>query len=175
MSNIRKYIATTIREFLNENMIGRGSSREVYEEGNSVIKKAYVPIGIFQNEIEVNLSEKSDVNSILNIVYEFSSDFKTIKVKRASPISEEDIIKYIPCFWYLEKYLMGSKMVSDECNDKLNKDEFVQKLVILVNKYDLSYMDLTKYDSYGLVDGKLKLIDFGLTTLYNKDDYEKLM
>ena len=36
-------------------------------------------------------------------------------------------------------------------------------------------MYLTNHKNYGLVNGEIKLIDFGLTTLYDKSKYEKLM
>jgi hypothetical protein len=162
-------------QFLNETQIGYGSSRNVFDDGIYVIKKAYVPIGIFQNENEVNLSIENDVNDILNIVIDYSSDFSWIRAKKAKLIAEDDIEKYIPCFWDMEKYLNDGVSFSNKCNKKMDSDYFIQKLVLLKSKYNLKYRDLTNHKNYGLVNGEIKLIDFGLTTLYDKSKYEKLM
>jgi len=155
-------------------VIGYGSSRTVFDGGNYAIKKAHAPIGIFQNENEVNLSSQNDVNDILNIVIEHSNDFLWVKAKKADLISEDDIEKYIHCFWELEKYLNDGVTFSETCTEKMNSNYFIQKLVLLKSKYNLNYMDLTNYKNYGLVGNEIKLIDFGLTTLYDKSKYEKI-
>ena len=162
------------KQLLNEEgkIIGWGSSRKVYDDGsNIVMKKAYESIGIFQNENEAMLSKQSDVNEILNVVIDYADDFTWIKTKKAVLVSDDDITNYIKYFWDLERYF-NYGFLEDEHRMYLDNNEFVQKLKILIDKYKLNYMDLTNYKNYGLINNKLKLIDFGLTTDYNKNNYK---
>ena len=73
---------------------------------------------------------------------------------------------------YLEYYKTGNKKL------KLKKDfidfddnDFVQKIASLVAEVGLLVGDLERPSSWGLVNGKLKLIDYGITDNLYKEYY----
>ncbi len=167
--------------------IGMGSSREVYSfDNDKVIKKSIHKKGIEQNKIECFLSNKSDVNDILTVVYDHSDDYKQIISERVKTISEDDITKYLKYFYFLDTYFIVKFKLersyfkhSDATEEfllqkssgvsyktifkKLDENIFVQKLCILITKYSLNPDDLCNYKNYGLANNELKLIDYGLT------------
>jgi tRNA nucleotidyltransferase (CCA-adding enzyme) len=155
-------------------LIGMGSSRYVYDIGNNKVKKeAYNKKGVLQNKTEVEIANTGKW-SILPKIYEYSNDFNWIITDKADFFTEEMTDTYFDGFTFNDiDYYVFKKVKKD--NNKLNiisNDPFVSELIKLQKEYDLDLEDLGNRKNYGLIDGKLKIIDFGLTKEGRSKQYE---
>ncbi len=125
--------------------IGGGSSRKVFNLNNGyVIKIAKNNAGIEQNKTEVNISEK-DMSGRFAKVVQFSRNYKYIIMRKAHKIKD---ISYI---W---NYFGVS-----------SKEEFysLSEMKHLRKKYNLLLEDLNRASSWGIINKKPVIIDYGFT------------
>jgi len=168
-------------ESANKNLIriGSGSGRIVYDiDGNNVFKLAKNQKGIAQNEVEVNVGTDYLAQDITTNVHEYSKDFTWIIVEKAKKVSKKRIkeLTGIPSldelYYYLRNFDNRNKGkgclfgVEPEIKKQLDKNEFVNELLDLMNNYNITSGDLGKPSSYGEVlrDGQPAIVvsDYGL-------------
>ena len=125
--------------------IGSGFSREVFDLSNGyVIKVAKNKAGIEQNKTEFKISNNDDFDIFADIIFAMSN-YKYVVMEKAEKIKS---INYV---WrYFNVY---------------SKNEF-SKLSLIRNikyKYNLLVSDLVKVTSWGIINRRLQIIDYGFT------------
>lgn len=157
--------------------IGKGSSRFVYKLfDNTVIKVAKNNKGIAQNKTEASQKE---INQFMNRVLYFSDDYSFLRAGYADKITEKEfkeITKYpfkefAICLKYALKNLTKKEVKDPDKNiySKIKNEPFFEAFVKFANKLNLVPGDLGKISSYGNKNGRLVMIDFGLS----RETYEK--
>lgn len=135
--------------------IGNGSGRSVYDIGEGYVAKYARNIrGVAQNYTEYEIFMRS-YSRILAEIYKISCNNNLLIMQKAKPLDNIDtLLKYF--------------------NVK-SKDELVYVDIIryLVNKYKLMPADLCKPGSWGTVNNRLVLIDYGFTRWVSKQFYSK--
>lgn len=125
--------------------IGSGSSRQVFDLGNGyVIKVARNRAGMAQNESEYRIScyDKSD---LFAKVVPVSNDLRFLIMEKADKIYNiSDVWKY---------FNVNSKV--ELFNLKELKD--------IMKNYNLLMSDLNRKSSWGMINGKPVIIDYGFT------------
>lgn len=140
-------------------LIGIGSSRYVYSINNTLILKyAYKKRGIIQCNLENEVYNKCD-----NICREIlcpviAAQNKIIVMKKAIPLN------YCMNEWGICNALDGNiLMYLDEILLKIRYDKLLFHHLIsqLCENYNLLYEDLIRISNWGVIDGKLVIIDYG--------------
>ncbi|MCE5221674.1 MAG: hypothetical protein LLF98_10535 [Clostridium sp.] len=125
--------------------IGSGSGRKVFDLGNGfVIKVAKNQAGIAQNKTEYKISA-NDTSNLFAKVIDISNDFKLLIMQKAYKINN---ISYV---W---KYFnVKSK------RELLNSKE----LQNIKRNYNLLLDDISRRSSWGIINGRPMIIDYGFT------------
>ena len=125
--------------------IGSGSSREVFDLGNGyVIKVAKNWAGIAQNKSEYNISQYDDSGLFAKVV-QVSNDFKFLIMEKADKIySMSEIWKYFNVRG--KSGLFHLKEIQD-----------------IKRHFNLLLADLERKSSWGMIDGRPVIIDYGFT------------
>lgn len=125
--------------------IGDGSSRKVFDLKNGyVIKVAKNMAGIEQNRMESKISKSDNTGLFAKVKYS-SPNYEFIIMKKAKKV--DDILwvwSYFGVFDAVEFLNLG-------------------ELQRIKYKYDLMLNDLNRASSWGIVDGKMVIIDYGYT------------
>ena len=125
--------------------IGSGSCREVFDLGNGyVIKVAKNIAGIAQNKSEYIISS-NDNSKLFAKVIQVLDDFTLLIMQKADKIYD---ISYV-----LEYFNVTSKM-------ELLKSKELQRIK---RKYNLVLNDFDKESSWGIINGRPVIIDYGFT------------
>jgi len=125
--------------------IGSGSSRRVFDLGNGyVVKVAKNNAGIAQNKMECKISS-TDSSNLFAKVIKASDDFYAIVMKKADKIYN---FSYVCDYYNVES-------ITDVI--KLKKFQNIQY------KYNLLLNDLCRTSSWGIINGKPIIIDYGFT------------
>ena len=125
--------------------IGSGSGRQVFDLGNGyVIKVAKNRAGIAQNKVEYKISY-IDYSDLFAKVVEVSNDFTLLIMQKAYKIYS---ISYV---W---KYF-----------NVTSKRELhnLKKLQNIKRRYDLLLDDFDRASSWGIINGRPVIIDYGFT------------
>lgn len=139
----------------NFTLLGEGISRKVYGlDKNYVIKVAKGNEGIFQNKVEHYVYTHVDFNlkKYLSPIACFKPNL--IIMERAEPLSNTLKDKYINVF------------------DFYKDGDFFHDLCNLADKYYLFYEDLISVSSWGIIDDKSVLIDYGCTSPFGDMFYD---
>lgn len=133
--------------------IGSGSGRQVFDLGNGyVIKVAKNKAGIAQNKSEYKISSNDHSNLFAKVI-QASNDFKLLIMQKADKIYN---ISYV---W---KYFnLTSKM------ELFNSKE----LQNITRRYDLLLADLDRESSWGMINGRPVIIDYGFTSAVKQRYY----
>lgn len=133
--------------------IGSGSSRKVFDLGNGyVIKVAKNKRGIAQNMCEYRISA-NDYSNLFAKVIQASTDFSLLIMEKAYKIND------ISHVW---KYFnVASK------KELLN----LKELRNINKKYNLLLGDLARKSSWGIINGRPVIIDYGFTREVKKKYY----
>ncbi len=126
--------------------IGSGSGRVVFDLGNGyVVKVAKNRKGIEQNKAEHQISDMEDWRIFAKVIAH-SEDFSLLIMEKARRLSS---FREIWSYYHVQnnKQLFSSK-------------EFQSNLI----KYDLLTADLNRLSSWGIIDGKPVIIDYGFTS-----------
>lgn len=139
----------------NLNYIGKGSGRKVYAiDENYVIKIPRNSSGVLQNKVENNIYNTANENLkeyLCPIVF-YSNDI--IIMKRALP---------------LNSFITNRGLNMLEILNSRKRNEFFKEMKPLLKYYDLLYEDIIAISSWGLLNNKPVLIDYGCTNkIYNK-------
>ena len=162
--------------------LGSGSSRIVYKVlGNLVIKLAKNPAGIAQNRQESDGHLAS--YDIANFPLDSDPNDKWIFTRLAKKITPGKFFQLVGIKW--PEYNIALRNWENEnkgrghiyfqypaMREKIDNNDFFQEVTSLAGDMGLSVGDLNKINSYGEVDGKIKIIDLGLTADIYKEYYE---
>lgn len=129
----------------NYRYIGSGSGRKVFDlENGYVVKIAKNQAGIAQNRTEYQISFH-DNSGLFAEVIQVSNDFIFLIMEKAKKIDN---------FSYICKYF----------NIKNNRElANLSELQNIHKKYNLLWSDLFRKSSWGILDGKPVIIDYGYT------------
>lgn len=129
----------------NYRYIGSGSSRNVFDLGNGyVIKVAKNRAGIAQNRSEYRISSL-DTSDLFAEVIEVSEYFNTLIMRKADKIRD---FRYILDYFKVRNY---------EELFRLTEFQNIQY------KYNLLLSDLIRMSSWGIINGRPTIIDYGFT------------
>ena len=125
--------------------IGSGSSRDVFDLDNGyVIKVAKNRAGIAQNESECNISDL-DNSDLFAKVIEVSNNFEFLIMEKADKI------------YYMSDVLKYFKVRSKRQLFKLKQLQNIKR------NYNLLLADLERKSSWGMINGRPVIIDYGFT------------
>jgi hypothetical protein len=172
-------------EHLGLNMLGRGSSRIVYDMGDGkwVLKIALNKKGIAQNELESFAGSDPYVDKIVAKVKENSDEYAWVVSQRVEQLySEKDFEDAVGVTWNELRNALGLKTTQDldstakpsRASTKrqglldsrcLRGQAFLDYVKNYVARYEgMLPGDLAKYDSWGTTsDGCIVLLDYGIT------------
>ena len=159
--------------------LASGSARIIYViDDNTVLKLAKNIKGIAQNEAENSLSNDYMVpENIIAKVLEADEKDRWIVMERAKKIGKArfrqlmDGIDIDEFYSYLYNNSGNTdkqfrRPVKDQ--EKLDNNEFAQDLLEFINNFDFQIGDFARPSSFGEIDGRLVITDYGLT----KDVYQ---
>lgn len=133
--------------------IGSGSSRRVYDLGNNyVVKVAKNMAGREQNKAEYHISEE-DSTGIFAKVIDVSYDYKMLIMRKAKKIKDMRIV------W--DYFNVGDKY-------EFYDSDYMQRLK---TQYRLLLGDFEKTSSWGIIDGRPVIIDYGFTRHVERNYY----
>lgn len=145
-------IIMNIRKGIYRN-IGSGSGRQVFDIGNGYVAKvAKNKRGIAQNEAEYHIASM-DTSNLFAKIRGASEKFDIIIMEKAERIRNFNDIKNY--FNVRNSY-------------ELFKKEEIQ---YIFKDYNLMPQDLSRVDSWGLVDGRPVIIDYGFTWYVKRKYY----
>jgi hypothetical protein len=126
--------------------IGSGSSRDVFDLGNGyVIKVAKNLAGIAQNKSEYNISQYDDSGLFAKVV-QVSNDFKFLIMEKADNIYSMSVVwKYFNVRG--KNGLFNLKEIQD-----------------IKRHFNLLLADLERKSSWGMINGRPVIIDYGFTS-----------
>ena len=166
--------------------LAKGSARIVYEiTDDMVLKQAYNKKGLAQNREEYTLFQELGNSGMLAKIYKADTKkFKWIQMEKCNRISQKDYLVYfsIPftefqhCIKYLKQKIRPSKkFVEKPFSYDLIKDKpWFKTLIDMVMNFDIATGDLKRLSSFGQTnEGKIVLIDYGLTFSIYKKYYSK--
>lgn len=179
LSNLKTFIERTKFCKNNFHKLGAGSARAAYELNNDfVLKLAKNQKGIFQNEIEMNYDIQSCYGDILAKIVKYDENAKWIIAQKAfkikskkqfqilSDFSPDDIqgylaIKVLKTGWMI-------KIPTQEIVNQMENNLWIQELLSMCIDFDLHIGDINRISSWGFLNNKIVLIDYGVTeTIYN--------
>ena len=147
-------------------LLGCGSSRNVYKlNNNQVLKVAKGELGYLQNTEECNNFDKyKELNLFAEIINRDSNNSWIIQPLAISFKSEDAYLKLI------------LEMIScvENNTDYYSEDIFLNTLYKYLKERSYTFLqDFKKYDSYGRIDNKVYIIDYGMNdnifnTYFNK-------
>jgi len=152
MMNVFNYIILNIRLGYYR-YIGSGSGRQVYDLGNGyVVKIAKNEAGVAQNKSEYNISA-NDYSNLFAKVVQVSNNFNLLIMEKAEKINN---ISYVWGYF-----------------DVRNKRELfnIKELQNIKNNYNLLLGDFGKKSSWGTINGRPVIIDYGFTKEVEKKYY----
>lgn len=163
-------------ELADENFdkLGEGSSRTIFQISDSlVLKVAHNDKGLAQNEAEMSLKSPC-INNVLVadteakwIIVRFTETMTEDDFKEATGISFKSFMKAL--------YFKHNNEIHDGMPDDYEdicKHPFFKCISRTAIEHDLQIGDVAKASSWGLMDGKPLLRDFGLTKDVFIDYYE---
>lgn len=133
--------------------IGSGSGRQVFDlENGFVLKAAKNRKGIAQNEAEFHIAS-ADFSNLFAKIPHVSSDLTLLIMEKADRINDfSDVWKY---------YKVNS-----------NRELFnLEEINYIFSKYNLVILDLYRRTSWGLINNRPVIIDYGLTWEVKKKYY----
>ena len=162
--------------------IAQGSARVIFEiDDKTVLKLAKNQKGIAQNEVERSLSNDYMVpeNIIAKVLEEDEKD-RWIVMERAKKIGKTrfkqlmDGIDINNFYDYIQQNTDWKikRKIPEEISKKLNENEFAQNLIEMIQNFNLETGDFQRPSSFGEIDGRLVLTDYGLTQQVYKKYYD---
>lgn len=136
-------------------LIGNGSSRNVYRlNSKQVIKVANHDYGYTQNASECDTFNTYGGLGLFNEITKSADSYLWVIQPLAIPLSVDDI-----------RFTQIVDVVEHVKNNKeyISNDVFMQKLYNFLIDTDWKFLhDVAKYDSWGIVNMELKMIDYGM-------------
>ncbi len=167
--------------------IAQGSARVIFEiDDKTVLKLAKNKKGVAQNEVERSLSNDYMIpeNIIAKVLEEDKND-RWLIMERAKKISSGrfkqlmDGIDILNFYFYIRNKTDGTGRINfwniePEIEQKLDDNEFAQDIIEMSINFDLDVGDFGRPSSFGEIDGRLVITDYGLTQDVYKKYYKKI-
>ena len=155
--------------------LASGSSRTVYTIDNAkVLKLAKNVKGLAQNEAEGDWGLNQMYGDIIAKVLDRDEEWRWIVSEYAKPVTKTRFKHLVGVdiyifFRYLRDELDGiNSYVSPEDKKILDENEFFGELMGLIRDFDMEIGDFGRGSSFGELDGRIVIIDYGLTkTVFN--------
>jgi hypothetical protein len=159
--------------------LAKGSSRNVFDFGESVIKIARNQKGIEQNKVEMEIG-KIRPDCVPNLIL-FSDDCSWNIFEKVEQVTKEEFENLtnttLTILHELLKYKKDRKRKNIDIDYKkenqIQNNKLMNELSQLIEQYDLSVGDMVRISSWGKKNGKVLLIDFGLTSEIYQKFYKK--
>lgn len=137
-------------------LVGIGSSRNVYKLNDSqVLKVAKNTCGYLQNNVECNsFNEYKDLDIFAHII-DKNDDYLWLIQPFAISLKEDDE--------YFKQILEVVSCIEESKQYSSNKVFLNTLYKYLKNKNYKFLQDFKKHDSYGIIDGNVYIIDYGMT------------
>lgn len=161
--------------------IASGSARIIYKiDDNTVLKLAKNKKGLAQNSVESDGVLNDWYSDIITGVIESDNDDRWIisnKAKRITKnrfksllgVSIEDFYSYI-CDRVGKKNYQPKPDV--DIIEKLDNSEFAQSVLDMIVNFDMEIRDFDRISTYGELNGKLVISDYGLTKAVWEEYYK---
>lgn len=170
------------KKYLDE--VGKGSSRDVFVfSGSKVLKIAKNDAGIAQNETEVYLSEisKGKGVSVVTNILQHDPEFRWTLAQISRAGSKEKPIESTQKFaelagidWDTFRQIVEGRRGVDEIDMSPPTKALIEIVLELIDRDQLMPGDVLKLDSWGVTgDGKIVLLDFGLTADVKQRHYRR--
>lgn len=163
--------------------LGAGSSRIVFEYKNDVLKIAKNKKGIAQNKIETdNYIHQSHKNIVCKLLEE-DKECNWLLVQKANKINNSRFEKlanikfetFCGLLTKWDKQKNGKLKLTNEESEMLygEEDTFLQQLVNLISNFDFIVNDFKKLTSFGEINNRIVVVDFGFTESVYKEHYKR--
>ena len=135
--------------------IGSGSSRKVFDLGNGyVVKVARNKAGIAQNKMEYKISLTTSSNLFAKVI-QSSKDFNALIMEKADKVDD---------FSYICNYFNVQNII------EVLRLEEIQNIH---KSFNLLLNDLCRTSSWGIINGRPVIVDYGFTTEIRKRYYHR--
>lgn len=135
--------------------LGSGVGRDVYKlNSKQVIKVARCDMGYAQNASEIDTFNTYKGLELFNEITNSAKCYLWViqplaTILRADDTRFKQIVDVVDCIKYSKEYF--------------GNDEFMQKLYAFLIDTEWKFLeDIIKPDSWGIIDGKLRMIDYGM-------------
>jgi hypothetical protein len=161
--------------------LGSGSSRIVFEiDDTKVLKLAKNLKGIAQNKVEGDWFVNDEYYNIIARVLERDDNYRWIVSERAKKITPTefkrlcgvDINEFYAYVCYVTRKCHAWKYPSDETKRFLDESEFATEVCELLVNTDANAGDLSRISTYGRINDRLVIVDYGLSTGVYRDYYQ---
>lgn len=160
-------------------LISQGTSRYVYDIGNGLIKK--IPKdkhGVWQNESEIRIYNANKDNDLILPLIDYDENAEWVIQRKCNPLSVDTthLFKEIYGFDWEElcnlthsvrKMLKAHKKKGEPIHTTYNGNtEFLRKFekYLIDNNIDF-FEDFRDPTNWGVLDGKIYLIDYGMDSI----------
>jgi len=159
--------------------MAKGSARVVFDLDENVVKVAKNEKGIEQNKIEIQIG-LTKPDCVPNLI-SFDENSNWSVFQKANPITKEEFENLsntsLPILHYLLKYKKDRNRkeipIDYKKEQQIQNNKLLAELAKLIDDYDLSVGDMVRISSWGQINGKIILLDFGLTSQIYKKYYKK--
>jgi hypothetical protein len=179
IERLKTYQARKKYADLNLKHLSSGSSRVVLTFGDSVIKLAKNDKGLAQNRTETQASqlESKTINKVLSHAKNFAwievPLVKKMTKERFQKLTDIEFDDFGEALRYLLKNISGNTQLKKPKHyDTISKSSLFIELAKVGRSLDLMPGDLARLSSYGEKDGKVLLIDSGLSSAVFERFYE---
>lgn len=148
------------RKYADENfkLINKGTGRYVYNINDEfVLKLAKNKKGLEQNKTEINISKSGKYNDITANIVEYNDEGLYLIQQKAYRITEnrfKDITGL-----QLQGFLYYIRHNKDWDGDNV---KFYNKVNSLVDSFQLDRFDIANENSWGIINGNVVIVDYGL-------------
>jgi hypothetical protein len=180
LSNL-KYFAARIA-YCKENFeyLGAGTSRIVFRlDGNIVLKLAKNAKGVAQNRVEAdrflrnNELANSAIDADPNDIWIITKLAKRITPSQFKTLTGVDFKRFYSAINHWWGAYRGQKLFPPSDYNEIKETDIFQDTTELMGNMEINPGDFEKISSWGEIDGKIKIIDFGATKSVLEEFYSR--
>lgn len=150
-------------------LLNKGSGRLVFQIGDEyILKLAKNNKGIAQNKTEIKISNSGKYKNIIANIFEYDDNGFYLIQQKAKPINDT-IFKELTGL-QLEGFLYSIRF-NREWDKKWNGYNFYNEVKELINEFGLDRFDIANETSWGVINGKVIIVDYGLDNITARELY----
>lgn len=160
--------------------LAKGSARVVFDFNSSVIKIAKNQKGIEQNQVEIaiGLTKPDCVPNLIsfddNNSWSVFEKVDTITKEEFEELSQTTLPKLHDVLKYKKDRIRKNIEIDYKKEQQIQNNKLLNELAGLIENFNLSVGDMVRISSWGKKNGKVLLIDFGLTSDIYKKYYKNV-